>query len=154
VIGRAGCGKRRRAARARAVGPAEGGTAGQAGLTLMEILIAIVVVGIGVTLFMFLQRSSGTRFAGNSSLLKAGQMVEKHMETLRIGIARDTSANWPPRDTSFREGRISLVRKVSAASSPKNGAPLPNVRRIDILAAWGTGPGDSLAIITYVAKRN
>ena len=130
------------------------GAEGQAGLTLIEILIAILVAGIGVTLFMFLQKSSGTRLAGNSSILKAGQMVEKHMETLRISIARDTAANWPPRDTSYKEGRISMVRKVSEARSPKDNSKLPNVRRVDILAAWGTGSGDSLAIITYVTKRN
>ena len=131
-----------------------GGRARQRGLTLMEILIAILVVGVGVTLFMVLQKGSGTRLAGNSSLLKAGQIVEKHMETLRISIARDTVANWPPRDTSLVEVRISLVRKVSEARSPRNTAPLPNARRIDIIAAWGPGPGDSLGIVTYVAKRN
>lgn len=126
---------------------------GQRGLTLMEILIAIVVVGVGVGLFMTLQRNSGSRLAGNSNLLKAGQLIEKHMEAMRIAVARDTVSNWPPRDTSYQESRISVVRTVSAARSPKNNAVLPNVRRIDIVAAWGSGRNDTLNISTYVAKR-
>ena len=124
----------------------------QGGLTLLEILIAIVVVGIAVSLFMNLQRRSGSRLAGNSNLLKAGQIIEKHMEAMRIAIARDTVANWPPRDTSFKENLVSLKRTVSQARSPKTGDPLPNVRRIDIVTAWGTGRGDTLNISTYVAK--
>lgn len=126
---------------------------GQRGLTLMEILIAIVVVGIGVGLFMTLQRNSGSRLAGNSNLLKAGQLIEKHMEAMRISVARDTVSNWPPRDTSYQENRISVVRTVSQARSPKNNALLPNVRKIDIVASWGAGRNDTLNISTYVAKR-
>jgi prepilin-type N-terminal cleavage/methylation domain-containing protein len=126
----------------------------QGGLTLLEILIAIVVVGIAVSLFMNLQRRSGSRLAGNSNLLKAGQIIERHMEAMRISIARDTVANWPPRDTSFKENRITLVRRISAARSPKTGDLLPNVRRVDVITAWGTGQGDSLNISTYVAKRH
>lgn len=125
----------------------------QAGLTLMEILIAIVVVGIGVALFMTLQRNSGSRLAGNSNLLKAGQLIEKHMEAMRIAVARDTVANWPPRDTAYQENRISVERTVSEARSPKNNAVLPNVRRVEIIAAWGNARGDTLNISTYVAKR-
>lgn len=125
----------------------------QSGLTLLEIMIALVVVGIGVGIFVTLQSSSGSRLAGNSNLLKAGQIIEKHMEAMRISVARDTVGNWPPRDTSYDENRITVVRSVSQARSPKTNAVLPNVRKVDIIASWGTGRNDTLNISTYVAKR-
>ncbi len=125
----------------------------QSGLTLLEIMIAVVVVGIGVGLFITLQNSSGSRLAGNSNLLKAGQIVEKHMEAIRISIAGDTVSNWPPGDTTYLENRIKVVRKVSSARSPKTNALLPNVRKVDLIASWGTGKSDTLNISTYVAKR-
>lgn len=127
--------------------------AGQRGLTLIEILIALVVVGVAVGLFMTLQRNSGSRLAGNSNLLKAGQIIEKHMEAMRISVARDTVANWPPRDTAYVETLIRVARTVSPARSPKNNAVLPNVRKVDIVATWGQGKVDTLNISTYVAKR-
>ena len=126
---------------------------GQTGLTLMEVLIALVVVSIGVGLFMTLQKNSGSWLAGNSKLLRAGQLVEREMEAIRIGVARDTIGNWPPRDTSFKDNRITLVRTISQARSPKTNLLLPNVRKVDIVTSWGPGQNDSLRISTYVAKR-
>ena len=125
----------------------------QSGLTLLEIMIAVVVVGIGVGLFITLQNNSGSRLAGNSNLLKAGQIVEKHMEAMRISVARDTVSNWPPRDTTYLENRIQVVRKISAARSPKTSAVLPNVCKVDLIASWGSGQNDTLNISTYVARR-
>lgn len=120
---------------------------------MLEILIALVVVGVAVGLFMTLQRNSGSRLAGNSNLMRAGQIIEKHMEAMRIAVARDTLSNWPPRDTSYTESRIKVARTVTQARSPKNNAVLPNVRKVDIVANWGSGKLDTLNISTYVAKR-
>ncbi len=122
------------------------------GLTLMEVLIALVVMGIAVSLFLNMQKRSGGRLSANSNLLKAGQLIEKHVEAIRISVASDTTRNWPPRDTSYTEARITLVRRVSEARSFKGNLPLPNVRRVQLLARWNN-PRDSLVITTYVAKR-
>jgi prepilin-type N-terminal cleavage/methylation domain-containing protein len=125
----------------------------QRGLSLIEIMIALVVVGAGIGLFVNLQRNSGSRQSGNNKMMLAGQLVEKDIEAVRIHVAMDTTANWPPHDTAFVEGRLKLVRKISGAVSPKTGANLANVRKLDIIVSWGSGALDSMNITTYVARR-
>lgn len=129
------------------------GLRSQRGLTLMEICIALVVIGIGVGVFLKMQGSSGNSMTGNGKMMRAGQLVEKHIEAIRIGIARDTISNWPPKDTGFTDAGLKLTRKVSAAFSPKGGSPLPNVRKIDLIVTWGAFKLDSLDVTTYVARR-
>ena len=125
----------------------------QSGLSLMEILIALVVIGIGVGVFLKMQKGSGTNLAGNSKMMRAGQLVEKHIEAMRISIAKDTLANWPPKDTVYTENLLKIERKVTAAVSPKTGAGLPNVRKVDIIISWGKFRQDSLDVSTYVSRR-
>lgn len=125
----------------------------QQGLTLIEILVALVVVGVGVGTFVKLQRNASARLSANGSLMRAGQLVERHMEGIRIQVARDTLAFWPPRDTVVTEGRIRLVRRISTAHSPAGGRALPNVRKVDLIVSWGSGHQDSLEISSYVTRR-
>ena len=125
----------------------------QHGLTLMEICIALVVLGVGVGVFLKMQGSSGNSMSGNGKMMRAGQLVEKHIEAIRIKIARDTISNWPPKDTSLTDAGLKLVRKVSAAVSPKDGSVLGNVRKVDIIVTWGAFKLDSLDVTTYVARR-
>ncbi len=119
----------------------------------MEILIALVVIGLGIGVFLKMEGSSGNSMTGNSKMMRAGQLVEKNIESVRIGIARDTLLNWPPRDTGFTEGGLKLTRKVSAAFSPKDGSALPNVRKVDMIVTWGAFKLDSLDVTTYVTRR-
>jgi prepilin-type N-terminal cleavage/methylation domain-containing protein len=125
----------------------------QRGLTLLEIMIAIVVIGIGIGIFLKMQKNSGSNMAGNSKMMRAGQIVEKHVEAIRISIARDTIANWPPRDTTYTENLLKVERKVSEAKSPKTLDILPNVRKVDITISWGKFRQDSLDVSTYVSRR-
>lgn len=125
----------------------------QSGLSLMEILIAIVVIGIGVGVFLKMQKGSGSNLAGNSKMMRAGQLVEKHIEAMRIRIARDTIVNWPPKDTAYSENVLKLQRKISEARSPKTGDVLPNVRKVEVIISWGKRRQDSLDVTTYVSRR-
>jgi Tfp pilus assembly protein PilV len=125
----------------------------QAGISLMEILIALVLIGIGVGVFIRMQKSSGSNMAGTGKMMRAGQLVEKHIEAIRISIARDTLANWPPGDTAYSEGGLMVVRRISGANSPKTGAPLANVRKVDLVVTWGNLHLDSLDVSTYVTRK-
>ena len=102
----------------------------QSGLSLMEILIALVVIGIGVGVFLKMQKGSGSNLAGNSKMMRAGQLVEKHVEAMRIRIARDTIANWPPKDTSY-------TRKRSQAAAQDQRGPIAQNRRCAAQRAQG-----------------
>jgi hypothetical protein len=86
-------------------------------------------------------------------MMQAGQIVEKSIESIRIDIASDADANWPPRDTTFIENRIRVIRRISPASSPKTGLNLPNVCRVNLVLSWGKGSQDSLEIMTFVSKK-
>ncbi|MDB5105449.1 MAG: hypothetical protein JWP91_3138 [Fibrobacteres bacterium] len=135
-------------------GPVPSGRGGgQSGLTLMEIMIAIVVIAIGVGVFVTMQKNSGSNLAGNSKMMRAGQLVEKHVEAMRIGIARDTAGNWPPNDTSYTEAGLKVERRISQAVSPKTLTVLSNVRKVDIIVSWGKSHQDSLDVTTYVSRR-
>ena len=126
------------------------------GWSLLETLVAMVVLGAGVTLYMGVQNRNSGITRGNSDLYRAGQILDKHLEALRVRIAQDTLANWPPLDTTYQDAlyeRVTVERKVSEAYSPKDGVLLPSVRTIHMQLSWGTGHLDTLRVTTYVSKR-
>jgi type II secretory pathway pseudopilin PulG len=128
----------------------------QSGWSLIETLAAIIVVGIGVTLFTKVQKMASYQSGGNSKILVAGKMIEKHLEDTRILVSQDTIANWPPSNKTLsptKPNNITLVSTVSDALSPVDGAVVLNVKRLDIKASWTQPNKDSLVITTYVAKR-
>ncbi len=126
----------------------------QKGLTLIEIMVAIIIIGISIGVFLKLRASSGSRLAGNSKMMLAGHLIQKNIEEMRINIAKDSVANWPPRDTNFTEGPLKLDRKILPAKSPiDTNLVLPNARKVNIIASWGNGPLDSLNITTYITPK-
>ncbi|HKP96297.1 MAG TPA: prepilin-type N-terminal cleavage/methylation domain-containing protein [Fibrobacteria bacterium] len=128
----------------------------QGGWSLIEVMAAIVVVGIGIALFAKVQKMTSRDSFTNSRILIAGKMIEKHLEDTRIYIAKDTVRNWPPRNKTVPAAApdyISLVSQVSNAYSPKDGALVPNVVRMDITASWVYPTTDFLKVTTYVSKR-
>jgi prepilin-type N-terminal cleavage/methylation domain-containing protein len=126
----------------------------QQGWSMLELLIALVVLGLGITVFMRMQsRSSGITRA-NSNMQRASQLIGKHVESLKVRVARDASA-WPPKDTAYVDPQfqnLTLTRVVGGAISPRDGASLPGVRRIDLTVAWGKHTLDTMKVTTYVSK--
>lgn len=128
----------------------------QRGWTLIEVLAAVVVVGLGLVLFMRVQHSSNRGSGENSRILQAGKAIEQFLEDTRIRIAKDTTNNFPPRDTTVAGAApnfITITSKVSNALSPVDGAVVLNVKRLDIAATWTRPYKDSLKVTTYVSKR-
>jgi Tfp pilus assembly protein PilV len=123
---------------------------------LIEVLAAVVVVGIGLLFFSRVQHSSSRGSGENSRILVAGKMLEKFLEDTRITIARDTINNWPPVSrtvTAVAPDYITIRSTVSPALSPVDGAVVNNVKRMDLVAAWTRPYADSLTVTTYVSKR-
>lgn len=128
----------------------------QRGWTLIEVLAAVVVVGIGLLFFTRVQHSSSRGSGENSRILIAGKMLEKFLEDTRINIAKDTTNNWPPVTSSIPAAApdyISISSTVSPAYSPVDNAVVKNVIRMDLVAKWTRPYADSLAVTTYVSKR-
>lgn len=128
----------------------------QTGLTLLEVLAAFILIGIGVALFTKVHRQSSGDSSTNSRYLIAGKMIEKFLEDTRIHIAKDTVNNWPPVNQTLNgtaPNHITLISTISNALSPVDGAVVANVKRMDIKARWTSPRKDSLMITTYVSKR-
>ncbi len=126
------------------------------GWSLIEVLAAIIVVGIGIALFTKVQRMTGRDSTTNSKILMAGKMIENHIEDIRIKIAKDTTKNFPPSDdtlASVAPNFITVTTTVTKAYSPIGAKPeVPNVRQIDLKAKWTNPNVDSLQVTTYVSK--
>jgi prepilin-type N-terminal cleavage/methylation domain-containing protein len=128
----------------------------QRGWTLIEVLAAVVVIGLGLALFTRVQHSSSRGTGENSRILQAGKAIEQFIEDTRIKIAKDTLVNFPPVNTSIAATApnfIAIRSTVSNAVSPVDGAVVANVRRLDITASWTRPYKDSLKVTTYVSKR-
>jgi prepilin-type N-terminal cleavage/methylation domain-containing protein len=128
----------------------------QLGFSLIETVAAIIVFGIGILLFSKMQDMMSKTSKSNANIMLAGQLIDKHMENIRIDISADTNTNWPPAsDVIAVENGITLLRLVSNAISPKDGLLLARVRKVDIITSWGPIPRtfkDTLRISTYVSK--
>ncbi|MDQ3002899.1 MAG: hypothetical protein M3Y08_16760 [Fibrobacterota bacterium] len=123
---------------------------------MIEALAAIVIVGIGIALYTRVQQMTSRVSGTNSKILVAGKLIERHLEDMRIIIARDTIKNWPPVAVSIAAiapDNVNLTRTISAAFSPKDGAPVNNVVKVEILATWTAPKADTLMVTTYVSKR-
>ena len=130
----------------------------QQGWTLLETMAAAIIIGFGAVLFTQIQFASNNQSRRNTDLLKAGQLIESQIDSLRTYIARDTLNNWTAfvAATSVRStiGRITINRTVSTAYSPKNSSlEVNNVKQVDITASWGTGALDTMKVTTYVSRR-
>lgn len=129
---------------------------GQGGWSLLEVLAAIAVIGLGISLFIKVQGMSSRGSGTNSKQLVAGRMVEKYLEDMRIKIASDTS-KFPPASATVAASApnfISLQSTISTAYSPKDPAEVvANVVKVEILCKWTMPTKDSLKVVTYVAKR-
>lgn len=129
---------------------------GQAGWSLLEAMAAIVVVGLGISLFVKVQGMSKRGATTNSKVLIAGKMIENFLEDTRIYTARDPARNFPPVGRTVAATaphNIKLVSVVGGAFSPKDGAAVANVVRLDITATWTQPYPDTLRVTTYVAKQ-
>ncbi len=126
------------------------------GWSLIEVMAAIVVIGIGITLFTKVQKMASQQSSTNSKMLMAGKLIEKYLEDTRIKIAANTTANWPPANQTISPvapDYITVVSIISDALSPIDGILVVNVKRVDIKASWNKPYVDSLKVTTYVSKQ-
>lgn len=132
-----------------------GGKSGswESGLSLLEVMAALVILVVAIALFMKFEGRSRITFSSSSNLMNAGQLLEGQIEAIRIHIAQDTVHNWPPEDSLWKEKGITIRRSFTAVVSPMDGAALPNLRKVELQAVWGLLKPDTLQVTTYVSKR-
>ena len=102
----------------------------RAGMTLVEVLIAIVVISVG--LVALLNVFSHTLELTVNSSLHTKALMESYAEVGRGFFARDLSS--PPEGVraAFVEGGVDLVFSIGAGTPP---SPLP-IQRYDVGGGW------------------
>jgi type II secretory pathway pseudopilin PulG len=125
---------------------------GTHGFTLMQTLIAIAVVFAVTGIVFAVQLSPWNKIATASSVHIAGTHIKAQIEKMRSDIALNPKMHWPPVNGAIEKDKIKISWTISTAIRPKDGAPLSNVKRCDVIAVWGTKTGDTLAVSTYLAK--
>ena len=122
------------------------------GFSLLEVLISMVVIGVIGLLVFSLQTNSWKLTTRSNRTLVAGHMIEQQIEGMRMKISQDQINNFPPENGSLTSNGIDLKWTIANASRPTDGGNLPNVRKCDLTASWGTGKFDTLKATTYLSK--
>lgn len=124
------------------------------GFTLLEVLISIGILGITALSIFCIHTSTWMRVTKSNRMMIAGQLIEKQIEQLRMNIAIDSSANWPPVNGTTSSNGVTLNWTISSAYRPLGaaGVSITNVRRCDLSAYWGKGAGDTIVVTTYLSK--
>jgi prepilin-type N-terminal cleavage/methylation domain-containing protein len=124
------------------------------GFSLLEILVSLVIVGIIGVSIISLQTSVWKNSTTSNRMLLAGQLIEKQIESIRMGIDQNPISNFPPKEGALTENGISLSWKIFSAYRPKGATTteLKNVRRCVFTATWGKNKGDTLLVTTYISK--
>ena len=125
-----------------------------AGFTLLEVLIAVVVVGISAGTIAYLQRNTWASTRRSNNTLIAGQLIEKQVEKARMDIGIDASTHWPPVDGSTADASsgIQVAWTVTTTTDP-DGVPIPEVRQIEYVASWHDSRSESLTVVTYLSEQ-
>lgn len=126
----------------------------QRGISLMEVLVAIAIVGISLVFIMMMEGRKWFDFGRTQELNSAIRMIENKVEGIRSTISADPTNNFPPVSDTTNSGSITLITTVSDAyDNSATPVLLPNVRMLDLEATWEVkGVPDTLQVTTYVAR--
>lgn len=143
------------------------------GMTLLEILMSIVVVGAGLSLALIMSTQTSVNKQKAKRLIDAGHAIESAIERARIRIAADpgtaasptaaaTEGNFPTvgatwNDTDYTNNII--VKCVVSASTDESGRVMNNVRTFTVSALIFPEAGgmtsaatDTMKVVTSLAR--
>ncbi len=129
----------------------------QDGLSLVEVLIAMVIVGVCVVAFLQTEGMKWSVFNQNQQLNRAIKMMENSVESWKITIRSNPNLLPSPGFVdSLTQGDITLYTRFDEAINP-HGDTLDLVRKMDMKAIWkretdGGSLPDSLETSTYIAS--
>lgn len=123
------------------------------GLSLIEVMVAIVVMSFTVIFFLQIQKIRNSTIQEKRSLTTASRLIEDTVEGMRALIAVDPDTNFPPSDTTIINNDVQLDIVVGDAFDP-SGALIDGARQVSMTASW-MSPGGTIRTIdvhTFVAR--
>lgn len=129
------------------------------GFSFVELLLAVSVTMITLSVILFGQRTSLKKNASANHLNVATQIIEKQIENRRLKIALNPDVNYPKfkalSDTTIIDSSVKPpvnVKWVMKAETDPRANKIDNVCRVTLFASWGTQKDDSLQVETCVGK--
>ncbi|MBD3319778.1 MAG: prepilin-type N-terminal cleavage/methylation domain-containing protein [Chitinivibrionales bacterium] len=129
------------------------------GLSLIEIMVALGVIGISIVVILMTERYKWDGFKRSRKVTEVTNIIEDRIEHMRMFIAAAPDSNWPPCppanfpcETTFTEKDITLTRVIDEARNFDN-ETVANAVKVSFHAQWEIhSKTDSVEITTYVAK--
>ncbi|MBD3346013.1 MAG: prepilin-type N-terminal cleavage/methylation domain-containing protein [Chitinivibrionales bacterium] len=127
------------------------------GLSLIEVMIALAIIGISVMIIMLGERNKWATFKSANKTTQAVNIIENEIERVRMDIVEDPSADWPPCAStpccsSFTKSGINFEMCFDDALK-NDGTVADNLQKVEITASWKLiGTPDTLSISTYIAR--
>lgn len=129
------------------------------GFTLVEILLAIGILGITVYIFMLGQGASFIKTGENNRKLTACHVIDKQIEYQRMTIAMNPDVNYEAfkslGSTTIVDNTVTPPVTVDWVITPAydpNNKVIENVRQVDLTASWGSGADDTLKVTTFISR--
>jgi type II secretory pathway pseudopilin PulG len=129
------------------------------GISILELILTILIISICAGIFLRWQSFSWFRTTSLNRITTAGQVIEKQIEYQRLQIGIDPENNYPKfknrTDTTIVDNTVKppiTVKWKIAPAKDRNNNNLDNVRLVTLTAKWSNNPGDTLQVITCIAK--
>jgi general secretion pathway protein I len=117
----------------------------QSGFTLMEVLIALAILGIGLVAVISVAGTSTT------TALKLKQKTFGHFVALNEAARLRTSVNWP--DVGHQNGTADLAGETWRWTAKISKTSAPNLRRADITIALDNAPDKPISsLVAFIGK--
>jgi prepilin-type N-terminal cleavage/methylation domain-containing protein len=130
------------------------------GFTLMEILITMIVIAISTGSFIWWQRVTWDQTKKSNRTMVAGHIIEKQIEARRLTISQNPTANYAAfkalPETTIVDNSVKPSVKVRWVISPTydpTGVEIAKVRRVELIASWGSTKADSLRVVTCISEK-
>jgi prepilin-type N-terminal cleavage/methylation domain-containing protein len=142
----------------------------KSGFSLLEVLMALIVITISATIFMKVQQFSTIGVGSSDRSMIAGQMIEEQIESVRKSISLDTNYfnnTFQTNSVGLTNNGITITWKVfnsntspavhvlrgsATWAAPPNTPIVYNIDSVEFKTKWFNNVADSLVVTTYIAK--
>jgi len=122
------------------------------GFSLLEVLIAVFIIGVVVQVANQVQQATWTGTRNNGNMLAATRLIGSAIEQTRANIMYAPTLFWPPRDTSYTDISGIAMAWAVTGTTDKKGVTCDSLRQIDYTARWSAGGRpDSVTLTTFMS---